>query len=62
MRFCLLDRQRMMISIVACGARHYSAKDRYQLYLRTTGALRGALVYMTQGLVRWVAGRNEVAG
>jgi hypothetical protein len=31
-------------------------------YLRATGALRGALVYMTQGLVRWVAGRNEVAG
>jgi ATP-dependent exoDNAse (exonuclease V) beta subunit len=30
-------------------------------YLTATGAPRGALVYMTQGLVRWVAKRNEVA-
>jgi hypothetical protein len=28
-------------------------------YLRATGAPRGALVYMTPGLVRWVAGRDE---
>ncbi|RUV68032.1 DNA helicase UvrD, partial [Mesorhizobium sp. M5C.F.Ca.IN.020.14.1.1] len=28
-------------------------------YLRATGASRGALVYMTPGLVRWVAGRDE---
>ena len=28
-------------------------------YLRATGAPRGALVYMTPGLVRWVGERNE---
>lgn len=28
-------------------------------YLRATGAPRGALVYMTPGVVRWVAGRDE---
>jgi hypothetical protein len=28
-------------------------------YLRATGAPRGALVYMTPGLVRWIAGRDE---
>lgn len=28
-------------------------------YLRETGAPRGALVYMTPGLVRWVVGRDE---
>ena len=27
-------------------------------YLRATGAPRGALVYMTPGLVRWVAGQS----
>ena len=28
-------------------------------YLRATGAPRGALVYMTPGLVRWVAGYHK---